>query len=347
MNLLIIPLGVIACFKKPQDTGEFPITVRMPIWACIIGCVGSAVFTAFAILSSFSTDFQLWTAVIFLLFSCLGNALVIAFINCRIVFDENGFTHKSFIGIKKHYTYGQVTGINEGIYEDYIFVGKKQIAIPEMTAGGAVFLGYVIMKYRELHNRKSPPTETRYLKFDLFKGHIKDHLSFPIVYILLIVLSIVFSVLMVHYIFFSAGDASDSLEISVNIIDHYYENKSLTLLSEEGTEYTVLWIKDEERIAELKALRGEDGVTVYVDADVAEDAQSYSVNAVSRNGEFVLSFEDVAELHRKEYVPLIAFPIIFDVFLVGFPVLSVIVGRNPSKYRRWVKYFFRPDYVRY
>ena len=82
------------------------------------------------------------------------------------------FTVKNFFGIKRHYTYYDVTGIRENTHETFLFVGKRRIMIDEFSIGGKEFIVQVKKKYSALHGRKMLPRIPR--KFDLFNGHIPD-----------------------------------------------------------------------------------------------------------------------------------------------------------------------------
>lgn len=72
--------------------------------------------------------------------SLLGMSLVVAFVNCRISYDEERFVAKSFLGIKREFTYDQVTTIKEGLHEDYIYIGKHRVMIDEVSIGGVDLL---------------------------------------------------------------------------------------------------------------------------------------------------------------------------------------------------------------
>ena len=91
-------------------------------------------------------------SVVLLFFSSLGATLIIAFANCRISYDEDGFVAKNFFGVKRKFTYDQVTAIKENMHEDYIYVGKRRVMIDEFSVGGKEFIAYVKKRYRTLHN---------------------------------------------------------------------------------------------------------------------------------------------------------------------------------------------------
>jgi len=114
--------------------------------------------------------------------------------------------HKNFWGIKKRFTYEQITAVqglnsadaqiaisgrfkhshiklinisnsNKEILPVYIYAGKKRINISEESCGKEVFLKFLQNRYRQLHNGDDIPQihkAKEKKQFDIFNGNLKE-----------------------------------------------------------------------------------------------------------------------------------------------------------------------------
>ncbi len=130
--------------------------VYLPKPLAYVGVLDSALFLVIAA-EAFISNAPLWTIIVFLLLSLLGIILIIAFVNCRISYDQDGFIHKSFFGIKRKFTYEQVTAIKENTNEIFLYIGNKKVMVDKLSAGGDDFLNLVRQKYQALHNGQTLP----------------------------------------------------------------------------------------------------------------------------------------------------------------------------------------------
>lgn len=126
----------------------------------ILGTITSITSLISALITVF-TDQPIWISIVFLALSLLGATLIIAFVNCKISYDEKGFVHKNFFGFKKIYTYDQVTSIKECMHESYIYVGKHRVMIDKLSTGGVEFILFVKKKYKALHNGQNLPQKNK------------------------------------------------------------------------------------------------------------------------------------------------------------------------------------------
>ena len=122
----------------------------------ILGIIGFAPFFIVAVTLLFFEDARVYS-LMFFLFSLLGGSMIIGFVNCRIYYDDNGFISKNFFGIKRKYTYDQVTAIKENLHERILYVGKRRVLVDEFAVGGKEFISLVKKKYHTMHDRKSLP----------------------------------------------------------------------------------------------------------------------------------------------------------------------------------------------
>jgi hypothetical protein len=166
----IIVCGIFAFLRQPKATEKGK--VHFPKFFVIFGAIASSIFLITAIITSLSGE-DAWISFGFLVFSSLGTILIIAFINCRISYDEDGFVAKTFFGIKRKVSYHQVTAIKENMHETLIYVSKRKVIVDEFSIGGTDFINFIKKKYRILHNGQNLP-RIEPAKNDIFNGHIKE-----------------------------------------------------------------------------------------------------------------------------------------------------------------------------
>ena len=147
----IIVKGVFAFLRKPKTAEKGK--VHLPKFFAILGTITSTIFLIPTIITAFS-DEDIWVPIVFLVFSLLGATLIIAFMNCRISYDDDGFVAKTFFGIKRKVSYDQVTAIKENMHETYIYVGKRRVMVDEFSIGGKDFGSMSIVGVKIPKNEK-------------------------------------------------------------------------------------------------------------------------------------------------------------------------------------------------
>ncbi|MBP3333641.1 MAG: hypothetical protein J6M35_06295, partial [Clostridia bacterium] len=109
LSFLIIPIivsGVLAFLRQPKKAEKEK--VYLPKFFVILGLITSTIFLIPTLITAF-LDEPIWVPILFLAFSLLGASFIIAFVNCRVSYDEDGFVAKNFFGVKRKFTYDQVT----------------------------------------------------------------------------------------------------------------------------------------------------------------------------------------------------------------------------------------------
>ena len=168
LTFQLIPIlvnGILGFMRQPQKAEKGKVYLHK--FLAILGTIGSAIFLIPAIITVF-LDEPLWVPVIFLALASLGASLIIGFINCRISYDEDGFVAKNFLGIKRKFTYDQVTAIKENLRESYIYMGERRVMVDQLAIGGDEFIKFVKKKYRTMHDGQSLPKILK-TKHDIFK----------------------------------------------------------------------------------------------------------------------------------------------------------------------------------
>ena len=346
LSFLMIPIivnGVISCFKKPEKGKKGQVYLSKFI--LISGTIAATVFLVPTFITVFKKE-SIWTSVLLFIFSLLGAILIIAYFNCRITYDESDFTAKSFFGIKRKYTYEQITAIRENMHEDDIYIGKHKVRIDEYATGGKDFIQFVKKQYRILHHEEYIPQQ-RTSKWDIFNGNIKDVTGFMVVYILISVLAVGFLICVVVYGYGMPSNEGNTIRQQVCFDSCIQQEDSLFMFSTENQVYQVP-LDSGVNIEKMKAVcDGKTTVTTYSKESTSEDKAPYfSVKAIYADGGYIFSFEDSIRIHQKESLSLIVIVGIMNLLWFAYIAMSVIIGRNPQKFsKKIVRLFFKDGYV--
>jgi len=286
--------------------------------------------------------------LIFFAFSSLGLLLFFIYLNCRITYDDNGFSVKNLFGVKKSYTYDEITSLREDMSEDVLFVGKRKISVERIAVGGFEFIAFAKKKYKQLHSGQRIPKAKR-SKLDLFNGNIYDAESLLLVYVILGVLAIVFLAVSVC-VYCNTYSPKNTVEQQVVFSSFADEGDEIILTSKDGEIYKIRFFDDAFDASAIEQIcNGKTTMTVYVEEISPDDEEPYFfVYAIARHNNYLLSFDQTNAWHRQEYAPLIPISVAFLLLFASTIVGSVVVGRNPRKYKKWVvRLFFKDSHVKW
>ena len=131
---------------------------------------------------------EILPAVIFSILALLGIFLIIGYFNQRIYYSADKFVSSNLWGVKRTYSYGDITGImGYGRNTDVkIYIGDKKIAIDRMAVGKKEFIEFALKRHRELKHKNIPLLRAAKKK-DLFNGNIANPGEFIAVYIIIAV----------------------------------------------------------------------------------------------------------------------------------------------------------------
>lgn len=348
LTFALIPIivnGVFVFLRQPKTAEKGK--VHLPKFFAILGTITSTIFLIPTIITAFS-DEDIWVPIVFLVFSLLGATLIIAFMNCRISYDEDSFVAKTFFGIKRKVSYDQVTAIKENMHETYIYIGKRRVMVDEFSIGGKEFINLVKKKYRTLHNGQSLPEITK-TKKDIFNGHVNDAAGFYVVYGMVSVLLVGFIVFLVCDICIPKN-VNNTVEQTVTFKAYDVKEDEVILTSADENIYKIQYAAEQINIQEIKSIcNGESKVTTYSKEVTPDDEEDfYSIKAIKYNDSYLLSFEEESQLYRQESWPIVALFLFILLIWVAFIVASIVVGRNPQKFsKKVVKMFFKDGYINY
>ena len=349
LTFMLIPIlvnGILGFMRQPQKAEKGKVYLHK--FLAILGTIASAIFLIPAIITVF-LDEPLWVPIIFLALASLGASLIIGFINCRISYDEEGFVAKNFLGIKRKFTYDQVTAIKENLRESYIYMGERRVMVDQLAIGGDEFIKLVKKKYRTMHDGQSLPKILK-AKHDIFNGNVNDVGGFLFAYIMIGVIAVGLLIFSVYYAYFTPSTVSNTIEQSISFVSCDANDEEIVLISADKQRYVIRFINEQFTNKDIQGIcDGETVVTTYSTEVTPDDAEAYySVKAIEHNGTFLLSFEETNKLHRQEYTMLVVFVAGLCLVWGAIVVCSIIVGRNPRKFsKRFVRLFFKDGYIKY
>ncbi|MBO5270255.1 MAG: hypothetical protein J6B77_05685 [Clostridia bacterium] len=344
LNLPFLLAGIVMLLRHPKKDADIVVLSRV---LPIIGMVASTFFTVLTFLSAFDEDSG-WAPFAFFAFSMLGNVLIVAYCNCRIWYDEDGFTVKTFFGIKRRYRYAAITAIRYAAHETYLYIGKHRVMIDEM-ATDTQFLGFAQREYRRIYKGQSIPERKTTQRFDPFRGNISDAGVLLFVYILVGAIAVGFLVFVSIYVFAMPFTESNTTQVEVVFESFKFEDNTVIMTNAAGDVYKIRSVPaDFDTVAMEEIANSHTLVTVYCDYYENDNGTEYALIRAIREGDRdIFSFEESSALHTREYWPLIPFVSLFPLAWGAYIAFSIVVGRNPRKYRKIIHWFFKPEYVRF
>lgn len=344
LNLPFLLAGIVMLLRHPKKDADIVVLSRV---LPIIGMVASTFFTVLTFLSAFDEDSG-WAPFAFFAFSMLGNVLIVAYCNCRIWYDEDGFTVKSFFGMKRRYRYAAITGIRYAAHETYLYVGRRRVMIDEMAIGSAQLLGFAQREYRRIYKGQSIP-ERKTQRFDLFRGNISNPGELLFVYILVGLIAVGLLVFVSVYVFTTSFTENNTKRAEVVFESFKLEDDTVFMTNAAGDVYKIRSVPDDFDTAAMREIAdAHKEVTVYYDVHKRDNGPDHALIRAIRDGEReIFTFEESSALHTREYWPLIPFVSLFSLLWGAYIAFSVVVGRNPKKYRKIIHWFFKPEYVRF
>ena len=324
--------------RKKASTEQSSNYVHLPAFLAILGLIGFLLCTVPAVIILCS-DGDWATALLLFLGSLLGTSLIMAYFHCRIRYDEDGFHARNFLGIKRYYTYGDVTGLRENPHETFIYMGKHHIMVDEYSIGGKEFIIHIKKKYSALHNRQMVPRIKS--KSDLFNGNVPGSgtVLFGFILVTLLFLALIawlcFSIL-------TPNNAENTESRTVCFDSYTLSEDEVGFYAVDGNYYAIRFIDEQfDPTAALSICDGETPVTVYIE-EVTPDYEDpyYDLKAIVADDSYLLHFEETDKFHHKEYWLLILFFAIILLLWFAFMIAFTVVMRNPQKFSKRTVQFF-------
>lgn len=321
--------------------------VALPRFFLIFGLFGDALFLVLIGTAPW-THCSLGLTLVFSLFAALNSSLILAARNIRILYDGDGFVSYNFWGLRRRYSYGDITGISGGANQDVtLWVGRRTVRIDEYAVGRSAFLAQAKKQYRIRHNGNAIPAKRP--KWDVFNGNLENPGTVLVTHGMLILLCL--GMMICFPIFYSHYNANPSLVPEIVTFSRYEVDQADLLLYTDSSDVVYELSDYRKKMADPVSLLARCGTDerFWVQYEVygKEDSVFYGLWSIS--GEDGSDYLTLAECRRYIRRTILAFcatwavPLLFLVFLL---VMSIRVGRHPERYsRRFVYLFFKPGYI--
>ncbi|MBQ7378758.1 MAG: hypothetical protein IJW70_03645 [Clostridia bacterium] len=182
LSSALIPVVVGVVLALMRFHGDTPRgLVRYGKFMGIISTVLLALMAGFALLCAFAG--KRWDlSLLFFANSLIPAALLLAYFNFRIRYDDQGFEIRGMLGVTRRYTYDQITGIKHGAQDATLRMAKRRVSVDDFMLGSREFIAHAQKQYKKQAKGETiPPIKPR---IDPFGGHVRE----PGLYVFLIIL---------------------------------------------------------------------------------------------------------------------------------------------------------------
>ena len=312
----------------------------------IVGIIGTLFFGFCAVAAFLSEGFG-YVAVIFIAFTVMCAALIVAYLNQKITYNPDDFVVTGFFGKKRSYSYRDATAfLNDG-KNIKLFIGKRKITLDESFVGRKEFINFVRRQYRKYNNDEALP-QKRAGAHDIFKGNIADSngviFGYVLGFVFIVGLTIFASVIAKPF-------SADELEYKELRFDSCaVEDKTLSLhingddMPYEVPEYEKTMARFEEFTSAYR-----DGKAFYVGYKAypdADDPYYCAATIEGSDGTVYLSLDESNEYQKKNKAQIMMLFGGILLFWIFWSIATVYVGRNAEKFSlRFLRLFFKKSYI--
>ena len=332
--------GIHHLFQKPDETKYK--TVILSKFLLKIGIVTTGIQCLITLIIAWnSVNIFGMLLAIFLFLPC---SLIIAYCNCRIFYDESGFTAKSFFEIKRTYSYREITGIYGKAGDVQIFMGKRVVRIDEIADGKFEFIFFAQKQYGKWNNGKTIPVVP---PKDVFKGNVERGEGILFAYLLLILFCVVILIAAIVNLIVVGPLKAEDLE-NTSLVFSRYEivEEDLNLYVDNESMYYKIpyytdWLQDFDEFKFYYDSKSKFEIGYIVCED--QGASYAEIKSISvQGGISFFTLEDKNNRRIQNGWILIGVAAGGALIFVVMMVLSIYVGRHPEKITPRVgRIFFR------
>lgn len=326
--------------EKPRD-GK-PGLVKMSPAMLIIGIVCTALFLIPGLILPLATGS--WETWPFLIFAAMGASLIIAYINCRIWYNEDGFTARFFLGYRKTFSYAEIESLNKSPQNEKLKVRGCTVRVGELPVGKREFLAFARKQYRIAHGGKAIPAAPK-PKWDIFNGHVENPGEFLAVYIILCLFMPVLTAVLWFAVEPTPMEELTMVTGQVEILG--VEDNDL-LVRCGGAEMEIWGYKrslsDKESFLSACVTGVEQTIGYRPVYNDDKELIGYSAEYIQSSEETLwLTPQRAKEYRFRSTAGVFA---LVELVLLAYCGMSVYVGRNPRKFsKKFIRQFFKDGYV--
>lgn len=311
--------------------------VHLPFFLAVIGIIGGNLFAVPTVICGFDGN---GGTVAFALFTLGCHCLTVAYLNCIIWYDDEGFVARNFLGIRRQCTYAEVEGMRNG--KDYwLYFKGHRILVDEMAHGGRDFIKAVKRGYSASHNgRMLMASHTYGRKIDPMNGNIENPWLYFCIWVGMMLMCVF---LLVGMVISMAAKPSDMEEL-------VFSQMTFTSWKKDDGELH-LTVPGREEAVRIFGYRGYGELLPS-----PEELCNGEIFVVGLDGKYIESLTGAdgtvyitPELERQIYHKTqdVAGVIltVFSVFGIVFSIVGIDVARRPERYGAKFKRIFYQDHL--
>ena len=327
--------------KKRKDNPYDRIVALSPVllWAgAVCGGVLSIPVTLFGPDDTLS---GVWCIFEVIVLACI--AMMLAYCNETVTYDESEFEARNLFGIKHSYGYGEITGISRKGGDTVLRCGRRRIRLDTLSTGSDKFVAYADKAFFKQRKKHIPELKSK-------KDPMNGNLDTPWLYLVFSVFIFIASIGMIilpGFVLRAADDSipGDAVEIHTTFssFDRVKKGNGTILLHAPGFEkpFAISWLSGYEvSVPDPEVLCG--GDYFHIVADEAGD--QYYIYEISNDEHvrIISSYDHNTAYRNTQLVPCI-FLMIMGVVSAAVSVFMVLVGRHPERYPNWFRSLFYKD----
>ncbi len=317
--------------KAAENTVSLHKTVR------VIGVVCVVFFMLLTVVMMLTAD-SIWALFIFLFFVLLGAILILAGVNWRVTYDEEGFTFRNAIGRQRRYSYRDVTGICGTNQNITLYMDSRKINFDEMAVGKYEFLNRVALEYQKIHHGQDLPRA----KKDIFRGNVPNPGVYVFLYGLFFVMLLCFTVAIA--IEANQKPTMETAVVSFSSVDEI--ERDMRLYKDGDSRYYK--IPEYESVLQdpdsfISACKSGERFTVSY-----ESCKNYCfLHAITgEDGTVYLTEADIQAYHKAGRILSCSSLAVGYIICIFFAAGTFCVGRHPEKFsKKVVHLFFKEGYI--
>lgn len=260
-------------------------------------------------------------------------AMLLAYCNETIVYDDATFTATNFVGMKRSFDYEEITAISRKNGDKFLHTGRGRVRIDAISEGGNAFIKKVDAVYEKHHGQHIP---VKPLDHDPFNGNLNYPWLLFIIDMATVFMGLFFIILSIPT-FLPADDRlpANTIQIETSFSDCEYAK-------DDYSEALVLHTEDHQKPFYISYLSYYEVPVPSADElcsgaiyslMVREGKEKYWIKSIStQDGDTIIGAYDYNTAYKKSENTASVLCILLGLLLIAWAILGICVGRNPERF---------------
>ena len=151
--ILLFIRGMVLC-KNRKDTQYDRLVSLSPVLLWVGAVCGGMLSVPVTLFGADDIPSGVWYIFEVVVLACI--AMMLAYCNETVTYDESRFEKSNLFGIKHSYDYGEITGISRKGGDTILRCGRRRIRLDTMTLGSSEFVAHADKAYIMRHKKHLP-----------------------------------------------------------------------------------------------------------------------------------------------------------------------------------------------